>query len=80
MGVKEILELSKLRYFFSLPFVLIGYIHAHNQFIDKPSDSSWMSVDIVWILIAAVEARGLAMTLVVSLIVIWSRNPRTDDI
>ena len=65
MGVKEILEFVKVEHtLFSLPFVLIGYIHAHNQFIDElPSDSSWISMDIVWILIAAVGARGLAMTL-----------------
>ena len=41
MGVKEILEFVKVEHtLFSLPFVLIGYIHAHNQFIDElPSDS-----------------------------------------
>ncbi|NDF33525.1 MAG: hypothetical protein EB157_03060, partial [Euryarchaeota archaeon] len=65
MGVEEILEFVKVEHtLFSLPFVLIGYIHAHNQFIEQlPSDSSWISIDIVWILIAAVGARGLAMTL-----------------
>ena len=65
MGIKEILDFVKVEHtLFSLPFVLIGYIHAHNQFIDElPSDSSWISIDIVWILIAAVGARGLAMTL-----------------
>ena len=82
MGVKEILEFVKVEHtLFSLPFVLIGYIHAHNQFIDQlPSDSSWMSVDIVWILIAAVGARGLAMTL--NRIIdrdIDARNPRTES-
>ena len=36
MGVKEILEFVKVEHtLFSLPFVLIGYIHAHNQFIDE---------------------------------------------
>ena len=82
MGAKEILEFVKVEHtLFSLPFVLIGYIHAHNQFIDQlPSDSSWMSVDIVWILIAAVGARGLAMTL--NRIIdrdIDARNPRTES-
>ena len=82
MGLKEILEFVKVEHtLFSLPFVLIGYIHAHNQFIDQlPSDSSWMSVDIVWILIAAVGARGLAMTL--NRIIdrdIDAQNPRTES-
>ncbi len=82
MGVKEILEFVKVEHtLFSLPFVLIGYIHAHNQFIDElPSDSSWMSIDIVWILIAAVGARGLAMTL--NRIIdrdIDAKNPRTES-
>ena len=82
MGAKEILEFVKVEHtLFSLPFVLIGYIHAHNQFIEQlPSDSSWMSVDIVWILIAAVGARGLAMTL--SRIIdrdIDAQNPRTES-
>ena len=37
MGAKEILEFVKVEHtLFSLPFVLIGYIHAHNQFIDQP--------------------------------------------
>ena len=82
MGAKEILEFVKVEHtLFSLPFVLIGYIHAHNQFIDQlPSDSSWVSVDIVWILIAAVGARGLAMTL--NRIIdrdIDAQNPRTES-
>jgi len=82
MGVKEILEFVKVEHtLFSLPFVLIGYIHAHNQFIDElPSDSSWISIDIVWILIAAVGARGLAMTL--NRIIdrdVDAQNPRTES-
>ncbi|MBR50543.1 MAG: 4-hydroxybenzoate octaprenyltransferase [Euryarchaeota archaeon] len=82
MGAKEILEFVKVEHtLFSLPFVLIGYIHAHNQFIEQlPSDSSWMSMDIVWILIAAVGARGLAMTL--NRIIdrdIDAQNPRTES-
>ena len=82
MGVKEILEFVKVEHtLFSLPFVLIGYIHAHNQFIDElQGDSSWISIDIVWILIAAVGARGLAMTL--NRIIdrdIDAQNPRTES-
>ncbi len=82
MGVKEILEFVKVEHtLFSLPFVLIGYIHAHNQFIDElPSDSIWISIDIIWILFAAVGARGLAMTL--NRIIdreIYSQNPRTKS-
>jgi len=82
MGVREVLEFVKVEHtLFSLPFVLIGYIHAHNQFLDDlPSDSTWMSFDIVWILIAAVGARGLAMTL--NRIIdrdIDAQNPRTES-
>ena len=82
MGLKEILEFVKVEHtLFSLPFVLIGYIHAHNQFIDQlPSDPSWMAVDIIWILIAAIGARGLAMTL--NRIIdrdIDAQNPRTES-
>ncbi len=82
MGLKEILEFVKVEHtLFSLPFVLIGYIHAHNQFIDElPGDSSWISIDIVWILFAAVGARGLAMTL--NRIIdrdIDAQNPRTES-
>jgi len=82
MGVREVLEFVKVEHtLFSLPFVLIGYIHAHNQFLDDlPSDSTWVSFDIVWILIAAVGARGLAMTL--NRIIdrdIDAQNPRTES-
>ena len=82
MGVREVLEFVKVEHtLFSLPFVLIGYIHAHNQFLDElPSDSTWMSFDIVWILMAAVGARGLAMTL--NRIIdrdIDAQNPRTEN-
>ena len=82
MGVKEILEFVKVEHtLFSLPFVLLGYIHAHNQFIDElPGGSSWISIDIIWILIAAVGARGLAMTM--NRIIdrdIDAQNPRTES-
>ena len=63
MGFKEILEFIKIEHtLFSLPFVLIGYVLAHNQFWTELS-SDRFGVDIVWILIAAVGARGLAMSL-----------------
>ena len=66
MGTKEILEFVKIEHtLFSLPFVLIGYILAYNQFIYELSsnDFAWIRMDLLWILIAAVGARGLAMAL-----------------
>ena len=55
MGLKEILECGKVEHtLFSLPFVLIGFVLADNQFGSE-------RMDIVWIIIAAVGARGLAM-------------------
>ena len=57
MGTKEILEFVKIEHtLFSLPFVLIGYILAYNQFFYE-SDSSnleWIRMDLLWILVAAV--------------------------
>jgi 4-hydroxybenzoate polyprenyltransferase len=66
MGVKQILEFVKIEHtLFSLPFVLIGYILAYNQFMHELPVSvlGWVRIDLAWILIAAVGARGLAMTL-----------------
>ena len=66
LGVKEILQFVKIEHtLFSLPFVLIGYILAYNQFMhDLPvSELGWLRMDLVWILVAAVGARGLAMAL-----------------
>ncbi len=66
MGVKQILEFVKIEHtLFSLPFVLIGYILAYYQFMHDLPDPAlgWLRIDLVWILIAAVGARGLAMTL-----------------
>jgi len=58
MGLKEILDFVKVEHtLFSLPFVFIGALVAANQ---------GYSVEIsqlVWILIAAIGARGLAMAL-----------------
>ena len=82
MGTKEILEFVKIEHtLFSLPFVLIGYILAYNQFIYELSsnDFAWIRMDLLWILIAAVGARGLAMAL--NRIIdrdIDAANPRTS--
>ncbi|MEC7694564.1 MAG: UbiA-like polyprenyltransferase [Candidatus Thermoplasmatota archaeon] len=74
MGFREILEFVKIEHtLFSLPFVLIGYILAENQYGAETSD-------IFWILSAAVGARGLAMTL--NRIIdkdIDAANPRTAE-
>ena len=57
MPFKEILEFVKIEHtLFSLPFVLIGYVLAENQYGAE-------EFDIFWIISAAVGARGLAMTL-----------------
>ena len=57
MGVKEILEFVKVEHtLFSLPFVLIGYVLADAEYGSG-------SLDLLWILLAAVGARGLAMVL-----------------
>ena len=80
MGFRNILEFIKIEHtLFSLPFVLIGYVLAHNQFMDELSSQKF-GVDIFWILIAAVGARGLAMTL--NRIIdrdIDASNPRTAN-
>ena len=72
MGIKEMLEFVKVEHtLFSLPFVLIGFVLADKQFGSE-------RMDIVWIVIAAVGARGLAMSL--NRIIdreIDSSNPRT---
>ena len=63
MGMKEILEFVKIEHtLFSLPFVLIGYILAHNQFVYDISSSKY-GVEKRGILNAAVGARGLAIAL-----------------
>ena len=82
MGTKEILEFVKIEHtLFSLPFVLIGYILSYNQFFYDPSsgDLEWIRMDLLWILVAAVGARGLAMAL--NRIIdrdIDAANPRTS--
>ncbi len=80
MGMKEILSFVKVEHtLFSLPFVFIGYVLAHNQFMHELSSQKF-GIDILWILIAAVGARGLAMTL--NRIIdrdIDAANPRTEN-
>ena len=74
MNAKQIAEFVKIEHtLFSLPFVLIGYILAIEQ-IDAD-----VGIDLLLILIAAVGARGLAMTL--NRIIdrdIDAANPRTE--
>ena len=74
MDFKQILSFIKIEHtLFSLPFVLIGYFIALEQFNISPS------MDLLWILLAAVGARGLAMAL--NRIIdrdIDAANPRTE--
>ncbi len=82
MDIRAILSFIKVEHtLFSLPFVLMGYIIAYNQFMVSPSTSAygWIQMDLVWILIAAIGARGLAMAL--NRIIdrdIDAANPRTE--
>ena len=80
MGTKEILEFVKIEHtLFSLPFVLIGYILAHEQFIDE-LETQKFGIDLLWILLAAIGARGLAMAL--NRIIdrdVDAENPRTAN-
>lgn len=58
MDFKQVASFVKIEHtLFSLPFVLIGYFIALVQFNIPPS------IDLLWILLAAVGARGLAMAL-----------------
>jgi 4-hydroxybenzoate polyprenyltransferase len=72
MGIEDILEFVRVEHtLFSLPFVLIGYVLADNEFGTE-------RMDLVWIIVAAIGARGLAMAL--NRIVdrdIDAENPRT---
>ena len=73
MDFKQVASFVKIEHtLFSLPFVLIGYFIALVQFNIPPS------IDLLWILLAAVGARGLAMAL--NRIIdkdIDAENPRT---
>lgn len=74
MNVKQVLSFIKIEHtLFSLPFVLMGYIIAVRQF------GVGEGMDLLWILLAAVGARGLAMAL--NRIIdrdIDAANPRTQ--
>ena len=74
MDVKQVLSFIKIEHtLFSLPFVLMGYMIAVRQF------GVGDGFDLLWILIAAVGARGLAMAL--NRIIdrdIDAANPRTQ--
>lgn len=75
MDIKQVLSFIKIEHtLFSLPFVLLGYIIALDQFNLDPG------MDLVWILLAAIGARGLAMAL--NRIIdrdIDAANPRTQQ-
>jgi len=75
MDLKQVASFVKIEHtLFSLPFVLIGYFIALAQFNIPPG------LDLLWILIAAVGARGLAMAL--NRIIdkdIDAENPRTAE-
>ena len=75
MDIKQVLSFIKIEHtLFSLPFVLLGYIIALEQFNLDPG------IDLVWILLAAIGARGLAMAL--NRIIdrdIYAANPRTQQ-
>ena len=74
MNVKQVLSFIKIEHtLFSLPFVLIGYFIAVRQF------NAGTGIDLLWILLAAIGARGLAMAL--NRIIdrdIDAANPRTQ--
>ncbi len=74
MDVKQVLSFIKIEHtLFSLPFVLMGYLIAVRQF------GARSGIDLLWILLAAVGARGLAMAL--NRIIdrdIDAANPRTQ--
>ena len=75
MDLKQVASFVKIEHtLFSLPFVLIGYFIALAQFNIPPG------LDLLWILIAAIGARGLAMAL--NRIIdkdIDAENPRTAE-
>tara|TARA_B100000767_G_scaffold76255_1_gene72839 strand:+ start:1392 stop:2288 length:897 start_codon:yes stop_codon:yes gene_type:complete len=61
MNVKQIMSFVKIEHtLFSLPFIVIGFMVAANQFYP---DDEFPYIDLLWILVAAIGARGLAMTL-----------------
>ena len=74
MDIKQVMSFIKIEHtLFSLPFVLMGYLIATRQF------GAGNDLDLLWILLAAVGARGLAMAL--NRIIdrdIDAANPRTQ--
>ena len=76
MDIKQLMSFIKIEHtLFSLPFIIIGFFIAVEQFY--PSGEMPLE-DLVWVLVAAVGARGLAMTL--NRIIdrnIDAENPRT---
>ena len=72
MQMKDVLDFVKIEHtLFSLPFVLIGFVLADRQFGTEHTD-------LLWIIVAAIGARGLAMAL--NRVVdrdIDANNPRT---
>ena len=61
MGIKQVMSFIKIEHtLFSLPFILIGYFVAVNQFYPQ---TKMPIFDLLWVLFAAIGARGLAMTL-----------------
>ena len=61
MDIKQIMSFIKIEHtLFSLPFIIIGYFIAVEQFYQ---DGEMPLADLLWVLVAAVGARGLAMTL-----------------
>ena len=59
MNFKQIASFVKIEHtLFSLPFVLIGYLIAYDQFQSELPDTGygWLRIDLLWILLAAVAA------------------------
>ena len=79
MKWKDILDFVKIEHtLFSLPFVLMGYILAKKQYGEEVFEVSFSNLDLLWIILAAIGARGLAMAL--NRLIdkeIDARNPRT---
>ena len=76
---KDILDFVKIEHtLFSLPFVLMGFILAKKQLGEEIFEVSLFNLDLLWIILAAIGARGLAMAL--NRLIdkeIDAKNPRT---
>ena len=79
MKWKDILDFVKIEHtLFSLPFVLMGFILAKKQLGEEILEVSLSNLDLLWIILAAIGARGLAMAL--NRLIdkeIDAKNPRT---